>query len=176
METYEIQIIESIALIIISIILVRILRKLIGIFGRRFSYAKGRVKVVKKVVSTLFLALTICILGLIWGIPPSQLAAYVGSLLTVLGLALLAQWSILSNITAAMIIFFNHQVNIGDSVEIIDKDYNVAGIVSNIGVFFILIKVNPNEYVSIPSIVFMQKMVKKIKNTAPAESEIPTPK
>jgi small-conductance mechanosensitive channel len=82
----------------------------------------------------------------------------------VVGIAFLAQWSIISNITSTLIIFFNHQVNIGDTIVILDKDYNVEGKISDIGIFFIVIKVNDNEYVSLPSNVFMQKMIKKIKS------------
>ncbi|MGK0278848.1 MAG: small-conductance mechanosensitive channel, partial [Litorivivens sp.] len=73
-----------------------------------------------------------------------------------------AQWSVLSNITATLIIFFSHQVKIGDRVAVLDQDFKIEGKVSDIGVFFIIIKVNDNEYVSMPSNVFFQKMVKRI--------------
>jgi small-conductance mechanosensitive channel len=78
------------------------------------------------------------------------------------GIAFLAQWSILSNITASLIIFFNHKVNIGDSIVILDKDYPIAGKVSDVGIFFVVIKTPEQDYVSMPTNVFMQKMVKKI--------------
>lgn len=162
MEEYEIQLIESVALIIIAIVLYKITQRIIASAGKRLSYAKARVKVLNKVVSTIFSLTAIIILALVWGIAPSQLATYVASVLTVLGIAFLAQWSILSNITATMIIFFNHQVKIGDTIEILDKDFHIAGKVSNIGIFFVIIKVNPGEYVSLPSNAFMQKMIKKI--------------
>lgn len=166
MEAYKIQIIESIALIIIAIVLLKIIQRIIVSAGKKFSYAKARVKVLNKMLSTLFFITAIIILALIWGIAPTRLATYVASLLTVLGIAFLAQWSILSNITATMILFFNHQVKIGDSIEIMDKDFSITGKVSNIGIFFVIIKVNPGEYVSLPSNVFMQKMIKKINKPA----------
>ena len=100
---------------------------------------------------------------LIWGIAPEQLAGSIASLFAVIGVAFLAQWSIISNITSTIIIFFNHQVKIGDSIEILDKDYHVSGIVSDIGAFFIIIKIEGGENVSLPSNVFMQKMVKEVK-------------
>ena len=163
MEEYKIQIIESVVSIIIVFIILKILQRIIDKAGTQYSYHKARVKIVKKVVSlTVYLAL-VGILLLIWGIAPSQLAAYIASLFTVIGIAFLAQWSIISNITSTLIIFFNHQVNIGDTIVILDKDFQVEGKISDIGIFFIIIKVNDNEYVSLPSNVFMQKMVKKIK-------------
>lgn len=165
MQAYEIQLIQSISLLLVGTLVLKIIQRLISLAGRRFSYAKHRIKVINKVISFIYTIIGVVIIGLIWGIAPSQLAAYIGSLLAVIGIAFLAQWSLLSNITAAMIIFFNHQVNIGDTVEILDKDYNICGKVSNIGVFFIIIKVNNEEYVSIPSNIFMQKMVKKLKKS-----------
>ena len=66
------------------------------------------------------------------------------------------------HLTSTLIVFFNHQVNIGDTVAILDKDYPIEGKISDIGIFFIIIKVDNNEYVSLPSNVFMQKMVKKM--------------
>lgn len=42
---------------------------------------------------------------LIWGIAPAQLGGYIASLFTVVGIAFLAQWSVVSNITSTLIIF-----------------------------------------------------------------------
>ncbi len=163
MEEYKIQIIETAITIITFIIALKILSRVIEKVGNRFSYHKARIKIVKKIKSFVLYIILVGILVLIWGIAPSQLAAYIASLFTVLGIAFLAQWSIISNITSTLIIFFNHQVNIGDTIVILDKDYHIEGKISDIGVFFIIIKVSENENVSLPSNVFMQKMVKKIK-------------
>ena len=162
MEEYKIQIIESVVSIITLIIISRVLQRIIERAGAKFSYHKTRIKIVKKVISAVVFIVLVGILLLIWAIAPSQLAAYLVSLFTVIGIAFLAQWSILSNITSTLIIFFNHQVNIGDTIVILDKDYQIEGKVSDIGIFFIIIKVSDNEYVSLPSNVFMQKMIKKI--------------
>jgi len=164
MEEYKIQIIKSVVSILILVIASRVFERIINNVGEKFSYDKSRKKIVKKVITTIIFCLWIGILLLIWGIAPSQLAGYIASLFTVVGVAFLAQWSIVSNITSTLIIFFNHQVNIGDTIEVLSKDYPIRGTISDIGIFFIIIKVNRNEYVSMPSNVFMQSMVKKIKN------------
>ena len=67
--------------------------------GVKYKYHKTRIKIVKKVVSFILYLLFIGIILLIWGIAPSQLAAYIASLFTVVGIAFLAQWSIVSNIS-----------------------------------------------------------------------------
>ncbi|MFT4536221.1 MAG: small-conductance mechanosensitive channel [Saprospiraceae bacterium] len=164
MEDYKLQLVESAVSIIILIFVSSSIQQLIEKAGVKFSYDKTRVKLVKKMMSLIIFLIFIGIFLLIWGIAPSQLAGYLASLFTVVGIAFLAQWSILSNISSTLIIFFNHQVSIGDTIEILDKDYQIEGKVSDIGIFFIIIKISSNEYVSLPSNVFMQKMVKKIKD------------
>lgn len=163
MEDYKIQIIESLVLLLVLVVSSRMLQRIVEKAGVKYAYHKTRIKLIKKVISLLLWLVFIGVLLLVWGIAPSQLVAYVGSLFTVVGIAFLAQWSIVSNITSTLIIFFNHQVNIGDRIVILDKDYQIEGKISDIGIFFIIIKVSENEYVSLPSNVFMQKMVKKIR-------------
>ena len=163
MGEYKLQIIESLVSIIVFIVTSRILQGIIDRAGVGFSYQKARIKIVKKLISFVVFIVLVNVLLLIWAIAPSQLAAYLVSLFTVIGIAFLAQWSLISNITSTLIIFFNHQVNIGDTIVILDKDFQIEGKVSDIGIFFIIIKVSDGEYVSLPSNVFMQKMVKKVK-------------
>lgn len=71
-----------------------------------------------------------------------------------------AQWSILSNITAGIILFFNHSVRLDDTITVIDKDYEVQGRISDIGLFFVILKTKEGDQVSIPNNVFIQKMIK----------------
>ena len=163
MEVYKLQIIESVIAIAILIFMINILLILAERVGRKLDYQNSRIKIIKKVISLVVYLIFFGILFLIWGIAPHQLTGYLASLFAVLGVAFFAQWSIVSNITSTLIIFFNHKVKIGDQITILDKDYHVLGKVSDIGIFFIIIKTGDEEYVSLPSNVFMQKMIKKMK-------------
>jgi small-conductance mechanosensitive channel len=42
-----------------------------------------------------------------------------------------------------------------------DKDYDIQGRVSDIGLFFVILKTENGEVISIPSNVFIQKMIRK---------------
>jgi small-conductance mechanosensitive channel len=55
-------------------------------------------------------------------------------------------------------------VKIGDSIAVLDKDYQVEGKISDIGLFFLIIKTIEGDQVSIPTNIFMNKMVKKIRH------------
>jgi small-conductance mechanosensitive channel len=122
---------------------------------------KTRAKIIKKAINLLLLVVILVLIFIVWGVNQSELAVFIGSFLAVLGVGLVAQWSILSNITAGLIIFFNHPVKIDDTVTIIDKDYQVEGRVSDIGLFFVILKNQEGEQIAVPSTVFVQKMIKK---------------
>ncbi len=163
MKQYEIKIIETAIVLILVLISLKIVQRVIDRFGKKYSYHKTRIKIVRKIILFIALTLLTVIIAFIWGIKASQLATYIASLFTVLGIAFVAQWSLLSNITATLIIFFNHQVNIGDTIQILDKEFLIEGEISDVGIFFTVIKTKEGEYISLPSNVFIQKMVKKIK-------------
>ena len=97
----------------------------------------------------------------VWGVDQSELLIFLSTILTVLGVAFFAQWSIISNITSTLIIFFNHPIKIGDHLTIMDKEYEIEGKLSDISIFFIIIKTKENKKITIPSNVFMQKMIKQ---------------
>ncbi len=164
MEEYKVRIIETLILMGLGFILLKIIQRIIDRIGLKYSYHKTRIKIVRKIFLFLLSLVFIGIILFIWGIHPSQLATYIASLLTVLGVAFFAQWSILSNITSTLIIFFNHEVHIGDTIQILDKEFQIEGKVHDVGMFFSIIKTADNEFISIPNNVFILKMVKKIKS------------
>jgi small-conductance mechanosensitive channel len=98
---------------------------------------------------------------IIWGIEQTDLVVFLSTTLTILGVAFFAQWSLISNITSTLIIFFNHPIRIGDSLTIMEKDYEIEGELSDIGIFFITIKTKEGKKITMPSNIFLQKMIKK---------------
>ena len=161
MEEYKIKIIETIIVILVFLITKLITKRIITKVGVRFKYQSGRIKITNKIVGVLLLIIHTIILMIIWGVDQSELLLFLSTILTILGVAFFAQWSIISNITSTLIIFFNHPIKIGDSLTIMDKDYQIEGELSDIGIFFIIIKTKENKKITIPSNVFMQKMIKK---------------
>lgn len=164
MEEYRIEIIESVV-ILVSYLLARFaLNKSIEKVTLKFTHQKARAKIIKKFVNSFLLFVGLQFLLFVWGVKQSELIFFVSSMLTVLGIAFFAQWSIISNITSAMIIFFSHPAKIGDAITVLDKDYSVAGKISDIEMFFITIKTEDGEKVTIPNNVFIQKMIKQGRN------------
>lgn len=161
MEHLELKLIESVVALVGYIITDRIAKRIIEQAAINYGYPKPRVKMVIKIVNVILFLILASIILFIWGVDQNELVYFITSLLTVLGIAFLAQWSILSNITASLIIFFNHPVKIGDTVVIMEKDFNIEGRVSDVGIFFLIIKDEHGEQITLPTNLFMQKMIKK---------------
>lgn len=160
MDLPEIQIIGTAVSLAVYIILRTAASRFIDKTVAVGSMQKTRGKIVKKAINLLLLLLLFTIISILWGVEQGELAIFIGSVLTVIGIALFAQWSILSNITAGIILFFNHSVKLDDTIAIIDKDFNVEGRVSDIGLFFVILKTESGEKVSVPNNVFIQKMIR----------------
>ncbi|CAM3430328.1 mechanosensitive ion channel domain-containing protein [Aequorivita lipolytica] len=161
MDSVQLKIIETVVVLAAFALTLFITSKLVNKTVSNNLLKKVRGKIIKKVINLINILVCLIIILIIWGVDQSELGVFIGSLLTVLGIALFAQWSILSNITSSIIIFFNHPVKLDDTITIIDKDYETEGRVSDIGIFFIILKTKEGEQITIPSNVFIQKMIKK---------------
>lgn len=159
MEGYTLHIIETSIIIFAYFILKYITKKATNRAALKFSKSKTRVKIIKKIIQLILITISIALLLLIWGVEQAQLMFFITSLLTVLGIAFFAQWSIISNITATLIIFFNHPAKIGDRIEIFDVDHPVIGRISDVGIFFVTVKNDEGALITIPSNLFIQKMI-----------------
>lgn len=161
MDINRFEIIETIILFVIYVLLRIVIFKAIDKASNKFNYQIPRVKIIKKLIQVLLVLSFLGVLLFIWRIDRSELALFISSLLTILGIAFFAQWSIISNLTSTLIIFFNHPAKIGDTITIYDKDYPIRGVISDIGMFFVIIKTEEGQRISIPCNVFIQKMITK---------------
>jgi len=155
------QIIESVVILIVYLVLKLISNRYIDKIVANNVSVKTRGKIVRKAINVTLMSFFLLIVLSIFGIDQSELLVFIGSVLTVIGIALFAQWSILSNITSGIIIFFNHTIKLEDTIKIMDKEYDVEGVISDIGLFFVILKTKDDEQVSIPNSVFLNKMIKK---------------
>ncbi|MEJ6583890.1 MAG: mechanosensitive ion channel [Crocinitomicaceae bacterium] len=161
MNLLEILILET-AIAIILFFLIRIIFILaIDRTVKKKFLQKTRGKIIKKVFQIVLATITLIFILSVWGIDQSELFMFMTSVLAVVGIALFAQWSHLSNITSGIIIFFNHSVKLDDTVVILEKDYEIEGRISDIGLFFVKLKTAEDEEILLPNNLFLQKMIKK---------------
>lgn len=124
------------------------------------QFDKNRRKVIAKVTNFLFFAFALIGMISVWGLDTDEVVYFVGSMIAVLGVALFAQWSHLSNVTAGIILFFDSNIKIGDHITILDKEYPISGIIEDIDTISLKIREEDGSIISIPNNVFLQKAVK----------------
>jgi len=160
MESYKIQIIESLIVLVAYGILYYVNHSLISrVFQSVARVDTGQRKVYRKVVNLFMSIVLVVILSAIWGVDQNEIALFVSSVLTVMGIAFFAQWSILSNITASLILFFNHPLKIGDTIKVLDKENPFEGEIIDLTYFFVYVKISSTETLTIPNNILLQKAI-----------------
>lgn len=153
------KIIGSIIVIVLAIIMRFLISKSLRKIRIQFDFQRARMVVIYKIITFLIYCSAIVLIAFIWGVDEKQLIVYISSFLTILGIAFFAQWSLLSNITAGLILFINYPVKIGDTITILEKDNNTTGEIIDIGAFFISLKTDENQMITIPNSIVLQKNI-----------------
>lgn len=168
MEMPHAKIVESLIVIAVYIGIKIVMNRLIDKTIAERVIQKSRSQLIRKAINFISLLVFLIILMIIWGVKQSELAVFVGSILTIVGVAFFAQWSLLSNVTSSIILFFGHSVKIGDVVSILEtKDYEIQGEILDIGLFFTKIKLHDTEDgITLPNNIYIQKTIRKINRTA----------
>jgi len=137
--------------------------KIVRRYAKTSEIIEKRTNLVIKYIHLLITILASITLILIWGVQPKDIFITISSVATVIGVAMFAQWSILSNITSGIILFFSFPFKIGDAILIHDKDYLVEGEIEDIGAFHVTIRSKEGEKVIYPNNLFFQKGISILK-------------
>jgi small-conductance mechanosensitive channel len=165
MEIHNIKLVQTIIVVALLLISRLAVSRFFFRLSRYFETQRKRLDGLKKITYIILFAVAIVIVFIIWGVDQGELLLFISSFLTVLGVAFFAQWSLLSNITASIILFLNHPAKVGDTIQIFDKEFPFEGEIKEIGIFFILIDMGDNCQITIPSSLFLQKMVKIVEES-----------
>ncbi len=156
----DFKIIGSVIVISLGILIRFITSKSLRKIRIKFEFQKSRMAIIYKIITVLIYCTVVVFISFIWGVDQKELLLFISSFLTVLGIALFAQWSLLSNITAGLILYITYPVKIGDTITILEKDNNIKGEIKDIGAFFITLKTPKNELITVPNTVLLQKNIR----------------
>lgn len=163
-QKYLYQIIATIVALVIFMILRYLVNTIIDNIGKTSEFAESRTQLVKKYIDYFIYMLALLVIISIWGIKPEQIFLFISSVLTVIGVAFFAQWSILSNITAGIILFFSSPFKIGNTIKIMDNDYPIEAKIIDIRSFYTLLKTAKGEEITFPNNLLLQKGVVVMNN------------
>ncbi|NAZ52470.1 mechanosensitive ion channel [Vibrio toranzoniae] len=122
---------------------------------------KRKQSVLKCFNITLFLLFT-AIFTIILNLGFGNISLFLSSIFAVLGVALFAQWSILSNLTASVLIFFVFPYRIGDKVKVAEKDEDISGVIIDITMFHVILRHSSGNIITYPNNLILQKGVIKV--------------
>lgn len=165
MEKHTIQLIESGVVVLVYVLLYFITKTLINNALKNTQLQRARRKMVVKAIQLIISLFAIIFMGGIWGLDQSELAFFASSIFTALGIAFFAKWSLLSNITSSIILFFNHPLKIGDTIRVLDKDCPFEGEISDLTYFYVHLTTDKGEVITIPNSQFLEKSISVIAST-----------
>lgn len=168
--------ITKVSIVVFSVALMfylnRIVTSILLKFADKNRMSALRLGYVQKAINIGFLLLGFILVCFLFGLGYQQVFIFLSSFLAVLGIALVAQWSILSNITAGVIIFFAFPYRIGDRIKVVDKDDDISGRIVEIALFHVLIRRADGSTVTYPNSIILQKAVIKLTGNASPVNEV----
>ena len=155
---------------LIVIIVILILKFLFSTAVRKVSkiseFNPVRTNLILKFINIGLTIIAIVALTLVWSVNYKDLGVMLSSIFAVIGVALFAQWSILSNITAGVIIFFSFPFKIGNTIRILDKELTDTNsteldsfVIEDIRAFHLHLRRSNGEILTYPNNLVLQKGV-----------------
>lgn len=148
--------------IVVFYLAARLLNKIIRDVSVRKALGDSRVPYITRLMNIGMVFCCIVIMCLLLGLGYSEISVFLSSIFAVVGIGLFAQWSILSNVTASMIIFFGFPYRIGDHIRIADKDEDISGVIEAISMFHIILRREDGNMITYPNSMLLQKAVLKL--------------
>lgn len=169
-NNFTIEVIATIIVLLLVFILRFIIAKLVRKYAKKSEIIEQRANLVIKYIDLLINIIAFISLIVIWGVKKDQILFTVSSITTVVGVAMFAQWSILSNITSGVILFFFFPFKIGDTIKIHDKDFPIQAEIEDISAFHVNLKTIDGERITYPNNLLLQKGISIIVDK-PNDSE-----
>ncbi len=150
----------SAAVLVGYYIATRLVDRWITRHGERKNAAPLRAFYIGKVFDLGLGIVAALVVLLVWGIEYGSVFLFASSIVAVLGVAFVAQWSILSSITASIVIFFNFRARLGDRIRVLDSaEAGIEGVIVDINLFHVVIKDDAGNLICHPNNLFIQKPV-----------------
>lgn len=165
-ETYQNEFIIT-GVLLVSLLIIRFtIHFTITKVARKNGINDARIRLIRRYITVTLFLIAILIESFIFGAEFHDLAVIFSSVFAIIGIGLFAIWSILSNITSGIIMFFNFPYKVGDKIEIHDKDFPIRAIIEDIRAFQLHLRLDNGDLVTYPNNLMLQKAVTLIEKDA----------
>lgn len=160
------ELIYSLVVFIIILVLKFLFTAAVKKVSKISDFNPVRTNLIIKYINISLTMIAIVALTLVWSVNYKDLGVLLSSVFAVIGVALFAQWSILSNVTAGVIIFFSLPFKIGNTIRILDKELINPNtpeldtfVIEDIKAFHLHLRRNNGEILTYPNNLILQKGV-----------------
>ena len=161
---YKFQILVTVLFLLLIFTLNSLAKRAIRRFGRNSSINMNSRKIIFYLSNLVFYGLALIGITLVWGVDLQEFSVFISSFLAIVGIGFVAQWSLLSNLTASVILFFSHPLRLGDRIQVQDKDFDWTGEVEDISAFYLFMRTDDGRRISIPTNLVIQKGIEILSN------------
>lgn len=165
-QIYQSELINSVIILILFLIIRKIGKISIKKIGHTSGVNDARIRLISRYSTVALFFIFVLIEAFVFGAEFKDLALVFSSVFAVIGIALFAIWSILSNITSGVIMFFSFPYKVGDKIEIHDKDFPIQAVIEDIRAFQLHLRLNNGNLVTYPNNLILQKAVTLIQKDA----------
>lgn len=155
------------AIVFVSLLILRFITNFtITKIAKKNDINDARIRLIRRYVTVTIFLIAILIEAFVFGTGFKELAFLFSSIFAIIGIGLFAVWSILSNITSGIIMFFNFPYKVGDKIAIHDKDFPITAIIEDIRAFQLHLRLENGDLVTYPNNLMLQKAVTLIEKDA----------
>ena len=166
LDNYQNELIIS-GIVIFSLLIIRFITHFtITKIAKNNDINDARIRLIRRYITVTLFLIAILIEAFVFGTEFKELAFFFSSIFAVIGIGLFAIWSILSNVTSGIIMFFNFPYKVGDKIEIHDKDFPITAIIEDIRAFQLHLRTKDGDLVTYPNNLMLQKAVTLIEKDA----------
>ena len=170
--TYKSEIIYTVVLLLILLIIRAIIILTVKKIGKKSGTSEARAILMGRYVTVTLILIALLIEAFILGADTQDITLLFSSVFAVIGIALFAIWSILSNVTSGVIMFFSFPYKVGDKIKIHDKDYPVEPTIEDIRAFQLILREDNGNLVTYPNNLILQKAVTLVQKDALDDTSI----
>lgn len=165
------KLIVTIIALLLYPLLLKLTKKLLEktIKGKVDLHHKSRAELLLKIILACVM---LCLVLVFWGIELRGLLVLGSSLFAMLGVALFAAWSLLSNLTAFLLMFIQNDCRVGYWVRIIDGANHVEGRIVEMGLMNVVLEHIDGHRVIYPNNLFVTRPV-MVLNKEPKPTKPP---
>ncbi len=144
--------------LVLTYFAIRIYRRYINHTSERHRFAPQRSASISKAGQALIYLLAIALISNILGFGIQGIFVATSSFFAIVGIAFFAHWSILSNVTASIILFFTFPYRIGDRL-LIENEPKFSGILKDVTLMYLKIQTDGGSQITLPANVAIQKVI-----------------